>query len=305
VPVPDEIFELLGVRPARVHTFKDLPSENSSWLIESAGGTPVVLRRYHRRATKADLDYEHKVLRHLSEAGWVVPGPESELVVHAGRWYCLTRYVPGRAIGNEAPVERRRRGQDLARLHVALRGLAPRLGQRPGWRAQHEGLAIHTDIDPIACLESFAAVDPRRADWAARAAEDVRRDLDAAGARDLPTTVVHGDFAEWNVHYLDGTLAGVIDFGLTHVDSRPYELAIARTYRAPEAVDGYQAELARLGWPLSDLERDTREPIYRAFRLDMALWELEVGRRHGDYDIAMIERQLMRTGTAPSDPPPA
>ena len=74
------------------------------------------------------------------------------------------------------------------------------------------------------------------------------------GADDLPVMVVHGDFAEWNVHYDGDRLAGVIDFALTHVDSRPYELAIARAYRAPELVDAYRAELAACGWPLSELE---------------------------------------------------
>ena len=94
-------------------------------------------------------------------------------------------------------------------------------------------------------------------------------------------------------------LAGVIDFGLTHLDSRPYELAIARTYRAPEAVDAYRAELARLGWPLSELEEAALGPVYRAFRLDMTAWQLKVGHETGDYDLAMIERQLARTGTPP------
>jgi hypothetical protein len=39
--------------------------------------------------------------------------------------------------------------------------------------------------------------------------------------------------------------------------------------------------------------------VYRAFRVDMPAWQLEQGRRAGDYDLAMIERQLSGTGTAP------
>jgi Ser/Thr protein kinase RdoA (MazF antagonist) len=109
--------------------------------------------------------------------------------------------------------------------------------------------------------------------------------------------VVHGDFAEWNVHYEDGRLAGVIDFGLTHVDTRPYELAIARTYRAPQVIDAYRAELATGGWPLSELEEAAMGPVYRAFRGAMAAAEMEDGRITGSYDLAMIERQLSRTGT--------
>jgi Ser/Thr protein kinase RdoA (MazF antagonist) len=118
-------------------------------------------------------------------------------------------------------------------------------------------------------------------------------------AAGLPVTVVHGDFHEQNVHYEHGRLAGVIDFALTHLDSRPYELAIARTYRVPQAIAAYRAELARNGWALSELEDTALGPISRAFRVDMAAWQMDQGRRTGSYDLAMIERQLSRTGTAP------
>ncbi len=101
------------------------------------------------------------------------------------------------------------------------------------------------------------------------------------------------------MHYLHGKLAGVIDFGLTHLDTRPYELAIARTYRSPQTASAYRAQLAGRGWPLSELEEAAVVPVYRAFRVDMAAWQMEHGRRTGDYDLAMIERQLSRTGTPP------
>jgi len=187
----------------------------------------------------------------------------------------------------------------MARLEVALRDLNEHLGQRPGWRPQHNDTSVHADIDWGACLDSFSAEEPRLAEWAAEAAADARAALAAIGADTLPVTIVHGDFAEWNVHYIDGQLSGVVDFGLTHVDSRPYELAIARTYRAPETIDAYAEELARSGWPLSALERAAIGPVNQAFRVDMVAWELHQGRRTGVYDMAMIVRQLQRTGVAP------
>jgi hypothetical protein len=100
------------------------------------------------------------------------------------------------------------------------------------------------------------------------------------------------------VHYERGKLAGVIDFGLTHLDSRPYELAIARTYRSPRVIDAYRAGLAAGGWPLSDLEEAAIVPVYHAFRVDMAAWLMETGRVSGRYNLAAIERHLARTGTA-------
>lgn len=210
----------------------------------------------------------------------------------------LPQPVGPRAVRNESVEQRRRRGRDLARLQFALRDLDARLGQRPGWQIQHVSVGGHTDVDMARGVEELARVDKSLAQWAIAAAEETVRRLDAAGARELPVTVVHGDFAEWNVHYdVEGRLAGVIDFGLTHLDSRPYELAIARTYRSPETVASYTDELRCLGWPLSELEVACIQPVYCAFRVNMVAWQLEMGRRTGTFDIPMIERQLAFTGT--------
>jgi Ser/Thr protein kinase RdoA (MazF antagonist) len=293
------VLDALAVRADRIAVLKDVPSHNGSWLVEMPGGHCAVLRRYHLGASPADLAYEHAVLDHLTASGWVVPHPVGEPVCHDGRWYCLTRYVPGKPAVRESPAQRRRRGRDLARLDLALRDLGQRIGQRPGWRPQHSAVTASAGIDWQACVRQLAAVSPRLSSWAQAAAGQTRAALAAIGAGELPVTVIHGDFAEWNVHYEQGRLAGVIDFGLAHQDSRPYELAIARTYRATEAADAYRDELARGGWPLSALEEAAIGPVYHAFRLDMVAWELDHGLRTGVYDLAAIERQLSRTGTSP------
>ena len=293
-----DVLGLLGPPPDKTTVLKDVPGQNGSWLVELRGERSV-LRRYHPGASAEDLAYEHAVLRHLAAAGWVVPDPVGEPVCHAGLWYCLTRYVPGGPVVGEDPAQQRRRGRDLARLHLALRGLGERIRQRPGWRPQHSAVTVRADADWEACVRGLMPVSPRLGGWAEAAAGDTRAALAAIGADRLPVTVVHGDFAEWNVHYEQGRLAGVIDFGLAHLDSRPYELAIARTYRAPEVVDAYRAELARGGWPLSAREEAAIGPLYRAFRVDMAAWLLDHGLSTGEYDLAAIERQLARTGTPP------
>jgi Ser/Thr protein kinase RdoA (MazF antagonist) len=289
---------VLGVRPESIVVRKDMPMGNGSWLAETLAGRRVVLRRYHDLSTAGDLAYEHAVLCHLAASGWVVPEPVGEPCESGGLTYCLTRYVPGSAVLTETIAQRRRRGRDLARLHLALSDLNERLGQRPGWRAQHAGAAIHTALDWDACIRALTDISPKLGSWLMAAAAQAAADLAVIGANRLPLMVVHGDFAEWNVHYERGRLAGVIDFGLTHLDSRPYELAIARTYRAPEVTESYRAEVARLGWPLSDLEEAAIGPVYRAFRVDMAAWQIDGGVRTGELDLAAIERHLARAGTA-------
>jgi homoserine kinase type II len=290
------VLDLMAVRPDKVALLKDVPSGNGNWLVEMPDGQRVVLRRYHPGANREDLAYEHAVLGHLASTGWTVPHRVGDPVCHDGRWYCLTRYVPGQPAMQESTAQRRRRGRDLARLDLALRGLGARIGQRPGWRPQHSAIAANAGLDWQACVRQLTAVSPRLGSWAQAAAEQTRAALAAIGAGELPVTVIHGDFAAWNVHYQNGRLVGVIDFGLAHQDSRPYELAIARTYRAPETADAYRDELARSGWPLSGLEETAIAPVYHAFRLDMAASEIGDGLTTGRYNLAAIERQLARTG---------
>src|SRR3982751_4981685 len=44
---PGEVLHSLGVRARRVTTLKDRPGENANWLVDTAKGERVVLRRYH------------------------------------------------------------------------------------------------------------------------------------------------------------------------------------------------------------------------------------------------------------------
>jgi Ser/Thr protein kinase RdoA (MazF antagonist) len=85
-------------------------------------------------------------------------------------------------------------------------------------------VTLLTAADWLACVRALAEVSPRLAAWAELATGQTQDALAAIGAGALPVMVVHGDFASWNVHYQSGRLAGFIDFGLTHLDTRPYEL---------------------------------------------------------------------------------
>ena len=69
-------------------TLKDVDErQNGNWLVDTVDGSRHVLRRYHDRATSTDIAYEHAVLRHLDQAGSVVPAPIGQAVEHSGRWF--------------------------------------------------------------------------------------------------------------------------------------------------------------------------------------------------------------------------
>ena len=291
----EEALANFGSWPAQVTALQVKTYGNCCWLVEPSRGEAFVLRRYHDEASEEDLAYEHSVLRFLSARGWVVPEPVGDLIRLDRWWWVPTRLIPGDTVQPETVDQRARRGRDLARLHHSLRELD--LGQRPGWRSQHTALTVHTDIDWESSLATFTRSNPELAEWAAKAADAARVELRSLGAEDLPTLVIHGDFHELNVHYGPDGLSGVLDFGLSHLDSRPQELAIARTHRSPEVIDAFREESERLGWPLSDLEEACIVPIRSAFRIDMVAWQLHHGERVGSYDTRWIESQLSKTST--------
>ena len=294
-PLIEEALTVLGSWPAEVSVLQEKRYGNCCWLVEPTRGETFVLRRYHDEAWEEDLSYEHAVLRYLSAQGWVVPEPVGDLIRVDRWWWVPTRLVPGSPAHPETVEQRERRGRDLARLHHSLRDLD--LGQRPGWRPQHSARTVHTDIDWDKSLATFGLEHPDLAEWAAAASVAASHELRALGANELPLLVIHGDFHELNVHYDGQGLSGVLDFGLSHLDSRPQELAIARTHRSPEVIPAFRDESARLGWPLTDLEEACIVPIRSAFRVDMVAWQLHHGERVGFYDTAMIETQLSKTAT--------
>lgn len=131
-------------------------------------------------------------------------------------------------------------------------------------------------------LAGLRDVRPDLADWSVAAMEKAKETIAEHNVLQLPQGVVHGDFAEWNVHFTeDGEPAGVIDFDLTHQDSRVWEFTIARVYRSPELLDGYQQEATRLGILLTDEELAAIQPLQGIFRVHMVVAELWAGVQTG------------------------
>lgn len=91
----------------------------------------------------------------------------------------------------------------------------------------------------------------------------VERNLSASRVDALPATVVHGDFTRWNLLFVADQLTGVIDFDLTHLDSRAADLAMARVAYNPPVTDGYRAEAKRVGWPLRRRRKPPLAPWMR------------------------------------------
>ena len=93
--------------------------------------------------------------------------------------------------------------------------------------------------------------------WHAERAQELFGRLDLGGAR---LTVLHGDFAPWNLLYTDGRLTGVLDFDATHLNFAVADFALSWRGHHDAVIDGYNE--AR---PLTDLDRELITPAYWAW----------------------------------------
>ena len=292
---PVEAFGLDLDRLEPTRPGDDESAGNGNWHLWTLGGDHHILRRYHVLRTEADLVFETRVLGHLTARGWTVPALVAGPIWHEGRLWAVTRFVPGRPHPAETVRQQMERGELLARLHADLADLDPGLGPRPGFFRT-------ADLDAMGEFQGWdrgvQLLRGQRRDLADRAARAMARAKDLVVEHDLldlPQTIVHGDFARWNVHFgADGTFAGVIDFDLAHPDSRAWEFVIARVDLAPALVDGYQRATSH---PLSDRELAAIAPLQVVLQVLMVMAGLWDGQRSGRFDEAMIARHVSAAGS--------
>lgn len=288
VPLGD-VTEALGMEPTRLEPTRPGDEDsvgNGNWHLWTSDGEHHVLRRYHVLRTEEDLTYETQVLDHLTARGWCVPARIAGPIQYDGRLWAVTRFVPGQPHQDETAAQQTERGEVLARLHADLNDLD--LGARPGFSQAADLEAMGKLQGWDRGVELLREQRPDLADRAVRAmdgAKELVREYDLLG---LPQTIVHGDFASWNLHFDDdGRLAGVIDFDLCHLDSRVWELVIARAQ--PDMLNGYRRAA---GLPLAEHELAAIGPLRIVFRVLMVMAELWNGRQGGRFDATLIDREL-------------
>ncbi len=290
-------FEIEPTRVRRVTVDRPAALGNQNWHVWTRAGERFVLRRHGNGRTAEEIEYEARVMRHVAAVGWRVPVPLGAPVPNGDRLVSVCTYVPGTSHRAENAAQLRERGALLARLHADLRPLAPRLGQRPGWHPMHD---VGKMQQALRWEDGVAVLGRIRPDlvMALRAGtEVVEHRLDAVPAGALPVTVIHGDFTRWNVRFRSGRL-GVLDFDLTHLDTRAADLAMARAARSPELLDGYRAEAARLEWPLTSEEERVLPALDAVVMIGIVAWELYGQLVAGVMDIGLVERQVQKLAMA-------
>ena len=205
-----------------------------------------------------DIAYELEVLARLDGDGWPVPAVIEEPIEVDGRIWYLSKFLPGTCRTTNGPEDRRERGHLLAELHEATGRLA-RMGQRRGFSLADEVIGDPELLGVIREYEKLRPTEGHVVRWhidQAREAFDCL-DLDSAG-----TTVLHSDFAPWNLLYEGESLTGILDFDATHLNYRVADFALAWRGDQDEVIEGYE-EIHRL----SDLDWELLVPVFWAWLL--------------------------------------
>jgi Ser/Thr protein kinase RdoA (MazF antagonist) len=221
-------------------------------------GTELIVK-YFDEATFPDWQYPLRVAAALRGLGWPTPEPVEEPLTGPHGTWVLFRRLPGRSVrpgAKDQPAERRARGRLLAELHSAAADTGID-DQRGGFDAPAE---VVTDPELERWLRRHEVENPEQGGVLLRCQEATALWFAEHPALDAPRSVIHGDFAPWNLLFDDGRLTGLLDFEATHHTFQVADFALSWRGYQDDVLRGYDEVRA-----LSDLEWHLVEPTYRAW----------------------------------------
>ncbi|GAA2704422.1 phosphotransferase [Actinoplanes palleronii] len=228
-----------------------------TWSVTRAG-RPFVLQRLNP-ADSPDWRYPLRVAAALRARGWPTPDPaEAPLPTPDGVWL-LCPELPGRPLISAGPgsaEQQRARGRLLAELHhdLAATGITEQCG------GYHSPADVVADPELDRTLRSYEMIHPVDGGLLRRCREAAAEWFATHPTDAAPRSVIHGDFAPWNLLYDNGRLTGLLDFEFAHHTFQVADFALAwRGYQDP-VIDGYHQVR-----PLSELERRLIRPVFHAW----------------------------------------
>ena len=250
---------------------------NQHWLVEFRGER-LVLRRWSQPAE--EIDYELRLLARIAALGWpVAPAVDGPLELEGYVW-SLSPFLAGDPPASHgAPAEQRARGRLLAEFHADLAQIQG-LGQRGTWRRCEEILG---DPDVDRALAKHQREQPEEARILRWHLDRARERIAGMPLHDRPGLVVHGDFAPWNLRFLDGRLSGILDFELAHWDHRVGEFALAWRGKYDDVVHGYNQVS-----PLDPEEWALLTPLWWASLIDLAYQYMRTGIRDDGWTVRKL-----------------
>ncbi len=220
-----------------------LPDADSMRLRPLSGGTvnevyrvdtgtsSYVLHLLRRDASRAEIIWQHQVVRELAVSLRSVTAPQpslsgtQSLVAFDDRFAVLTPFVVGTPLEAHVAKHRLAAVRTLAEFTRASQRLDPRL-ERPRWPAWHrldwrsnDRWQLSPRIDQSLSMDERGAID--------RYLSEVPAQLRALSDLDLPVQVVHGDVGPPNLLMRGGEVVALLDFDECRLDWRVCDLADA------------------------------------------------------------------------------
>ncbi len=192
--------------------------ENTNYLVTTEQGD-YILTLYEKRVASVDLPFFIGLLDYLAAQSAPCPIPIHDRggqVLHTlcGRSAALFSFLQGISVRRPSVAQCASVGAELAKLHLAGRGFQLRRQNSlsiEGWERLRGDLGARAD-----------ELSPRLGDLLDRELAFLREQW----PRDLPAGVIHADLFPDNVLFLDGEVAGMIDFYFACNDLLAYDIAI-------------------------------------------------------------------------------
>jgi aminoglycoside phosphotransferase (APT) family kinase protein len=221
---------------------------SGTWAVRR-DGVPLILKF----DSSPTWHYSLRVAAALRARGWPAPEPlRPPWASPDGAWMLFPR-LPGAPRSADDP---RARGRLLAEMHTAL-ATCGITDLRPGFPAP---ASVVGDPELGRLLRVYARAHPAEGVVLLDALTAAAGWFADHPAADAPQSVIHGDFAPWNLLFEDGRLTGVLDFEASHHTFQVADFVLSWRGYQDDVIRGYDEVR-----PLTDLEWQLIRPVYQAW----------------------------------------
>jgi Ser/Thr protein kinase RdoA (MazF antagonist) len=266
-----QVLEAFGINAMGHVRILSAPGSRGATVRVAVPGGDVVVKRYKASLDPAALHIEHAVLQALAAADFAAPRLRATTDGRTslgldGSCFAVFEPIRGYRHPHELIMASRDRraleviaGLLLARLHAVVQEVEVPPSESLGF-VRRGGPRVR-EVEWYAERLAVGSAPRRIRAWATAALWQLRETFDAEG---LPLTVVHGDYAPYNLMIRRGRVPVVVDFELARLDWRMVDLATSLSWFAQrrrrfdvaaarrilnayaEASDALDEELARI-----------------------------------------------------------
>jgi len=220
---------------SEITPFKRGSRKSPKVMIKSARGAFLLKRRAPGREDPLKVAFCHTVQQHLAGQGFPLPHliatrRHKNSMIRYRQWtYEMFQYIPGEPYDQSA-AETQDAGRVLGLCHKLLADYLS--DYEPPLGGYHSSESVKASLNHVPTrLKGHDSVYGREAEllattqWLFEAYESAAEEAEAAGLKDWPTQIVHGDWHPGNLLFKNQQVVAVIDYDSARVLPRITDLA--------------------------------------------------------------------------------